>query len=151
MKVLLPIDGSRHSIVTINEFLRRPWPAGTHVEVFSVAVPSPTPHTVRIGQTQHFESLEMELTYARRDVDEAAAKIRQSAPALQVSTNVLAGSPADIILQEAAAWGANLILMGYHGRPAVLRLLVGSVATTVSKHAPCPVEIVRTPEITAAA
>jgi nucleotide-binding universal stress UspA family protein len=150
MRILLPIDGSRHSAITIDEFLRRPWPSGTQVEVLSVAVASPLIAPTRAAQTLHFESLEMELSYARRDAEDAAARIRSSAPALEVSAKIAEGSPVDAILAEAAAWHADLILMGSHGRGVLLRHLLGSVADTVSRHAPCSVEIVRDRQATAA-
>lgn len=49
----------------------------------------------------------------------------------------------DIILDAARAAGADLIVMGSHGRTGVSRLLLGSVAEHVLRHAPCPVVVVR--------
>ena len=41
-------------------------------------------------------------------------------------------------------WGAELIVMGTHGRRGVTRALLGSIAETVVRSAPCPVLTVRT-------
>jgi nucleotide-binding universal stress UspA family protein len=53
-------------------------------------------------------------------------------------------APADGILQAADEIGADLIVMGTHGRTGLLRALTGSVAETVMPRADCPVMIVKT-------
>ena len=40
MKVLLAIDGSRHSEAAVAEVARRPWPAGTEVKILTVIHPT---------------------------------------------------------------------------------------------------------------
>ena len=40
----------------------------------------------------------------------------------------------------------DLIVIGTHGRTGVKRILLGSVAEEVTRHAPCPVLVVRRPE-----
>jgi nucleotide-binding universal stress UspA family protein len=51
----------------------------------------------------------------------------------------------DIILDAARADGAELIVMGTHGRTGVRRLLLGSVVEHVLRHADCPVVAVHAP------
>jgi len=53
------------------------------------------------------------------------------------------GHPADVIVQEAAESGADLIVVGTRGQNAARRLVMGSVSTTVVHHAPCDVLVVR--------
>ena len=48
-------------------------------------------------------------------------------------------SPADAIIETAASVDADLIIMGTHGRGAVGRLLLGSVAQRVLRETTCPV------------
>ena len=48
-------------------------------------------------------------------------------------------SPAEAIVSYARDVNADLIVMGTHGRNAVGRLLLGSVAERVVRTAPCPV------------
>jgi len=55
-------------------------------------------------------------------------------------------SPALAIVDYAKESGANLILMGTHGRGAMSHLLMGSVAERVVRFAPCPVLTLRHPE-----
>ena len=59
---------------------------------------------------------------------------------------VVEGDPAAEILRFADESGADLIVMGSHGRTGVLRILMGSVSHKVLDQAKCPVLIVRIPE-----
>jgi nucleotide-binding universal stress UspA family protein len=56
-----------------------------------------------------------------------------------------AHDPAAVILQHATDCGADLIVMGTHGRTGFARLLMGSVAEYVLRRAPCPVVTVTKP------
>lgn len=56
------------------------------------------------------------------------------------------GLPSEAILREAERFGADLVVMGTHGRTGLRRLLAGSVAETVLRQAHCPVLAVREPE-----
>ena len=47
------------------------------------------------------------------------------------------------VLSAADAHNAELIVMGTHGRGGVKRLVLGSVADYVVRHASCPVVTVR--------
>jgi len=61
-------------------------------------------------------------------------------------TEVLKGGPAREIAAYAKEAGIDLIVMGSHGRGFIKGLLMGKVAETVVRIAPCPVLTVRTPE-----
>jgi nucleotide-binding universal stress UspA family protein len=51
------------------------------------------------------------------------------------------GVPWQKIVDVAQAMQADLIVMGTHGRTGLSRLLLGSVAASVQRHAPCPVRM----------
>jgi universal stress protein A len=53
------------------------------------------------------------------------------------------GDARDAINAAAKELGADLIVMGTHGRRGISRALLGSVAETVVRSAPCPVLTVR--------
>ena len=63
--------------------------------------------------------------------------------AVPVSTGIRHGSAFDGILYEAKAIGADLIVMGTHGRSGLSHLMLGSVAERVIRGAHCPVLTVR--------
>jgi nucleotide-binding universal stress UspA family protein len=50
--------------------------------------------------------------------------------------------PRDAILEATGETGADLIVMGSHGRRGVSRWVLGSVAEDVLRRAPCPVLVV---------
>ena len=55
------------------------------------------------------------------------------------------GTPGAEVCASAREWGADLIVIGTHGRSGVSRLLMGSTAETVVRHAPCPVLVIPPP------
>ncbi|MGH7392402.1 MAG: universal stress protein [Candidatus Rokuibacteriota bacterium] len=61
----------------------------------------------------------------------------------RVSTLLLEGSPYERIARAAKARRADLIVMGTHGRGALAKFFLGSVAERVVATAPCPVLTVR--------
>jgi nucleotide-binding universal stress UspA family protein len=76
----------------------------------------------------------------RAEMDAAVAALR--AEDVPVEGLVLLGSPVARLAAEAAEQGARLIVMGTHGRGAVSRFFVGSVAERTVLAAPCPVLVV---------
>jgi nucleotide-binding universal stress UspA family protein len=63
--------------------------------------------------------------------------------------DVVVGTPAEGIVEHASAVGADLIVMGTHGRRGLSHALLGSVAERVLRTAPCPVLTVRHPQAVA--
>jgi nucleotide-binding universal stress UspA family protein len=76
------------------------------------------------------------------DIDEAKARLRrmeEEAHRVRVESTVMEGEPVDMILRAATETNSDVIVMGTHGRTALSRLLMGSVAEQVLRKAPCPV------------
>lgn len=148
MKVLLGIDGSSFSEEAIDEVIRHNWHASTEIRVICVAHagllaewPDPIFGGVRL------EALEAERKHAQATMAKALAKLQteMTNKEVTISSIILEGSPKSLIVEEADKWGANLIVLGSHGRGAVARTFLGSVSLAVVAHAKCSVEIVRNP------
>jgi nucleotide-binding universal stress UspA family protein len=60
-----------------------------------------------------------------------------------VKSRLCQGDPVTEILLAAEELGCDLIVMGSHGRTGLGRLLMGSVAESVTRRAPCPTLIVK--------
>jgi nucleotide-binding universal stress UspA family protein len=144
MKILLAIDGSECSRAAVNEVARRPWPADSQVKVISIVEPpAPLAAEPYMGVGGYFEGAEQLMRQeARESVEQASAQL-SAAGGLQVSTEVLTGSPKRMIVEAAEAWGTDLIVVGSHGYQSWERMLLGSVSQAVAAHAECSVEIVR--------
>ena len=52
------------------------------------------------------------------------------------------GHPTKDILKTAEIWGADLLVIGTHGRTGLLHLLVGSTAEYIVRHSKIPVMVV---------
>src|ERR671936_724403 len=76
------------------------------------------------------------VTVGRQAVARAAEAVRQCDPELPVSTAVIAGGPAAVLLDEATR--AALVVVGSRGAGGFGGLLAGSVSTKVATHAPVP-------------
>jgi len=80
-----------------------------------------------------------------REAREALLKIRASDPGVPVEHRLEEGDAVGHILRIAQEVPCDLIVLGTHGRRAVARLLMGSVAEAVVRKAACPVLTVKTP------
>ncbi|HET6951614.1 MAG TPA: universal stress protein [Acidimicrobiales bacterium] len=80
---------------------------------------------------------------ARASVDDLvdAALAEMDARPSEVLRTVLPGGAATSLVEVAE--GADLLVVGSHGRSGLSRLVLGSVAMACVNHAPCPVVVVR--------
>jgi nucleotide-binding universal stress UspA family protein len=81
----------------------------------------------------------------RTRLEVAAAELVRRGRRDGVSTGFLIweGDPAESIVDAAQSEGADVIVVGSHGRGALGRALIGSVSDQVVRRAPCPVLVVR--------
>jgi len=72
---------------------------------------------------------------------QAAAIIKNDK--IKVVFDTKLGDPAEIILKEQKAKKVDLIVIASHGKSGIVRYLMGSVATKITKSAKCPVMLVK--------
>ena len=77
----------------------------------------------------------------QKRLDALVAKARRAG--VRARGVLLEGIAADRIVRAARAQGADMIVMGTHGRSGFARLFLGSVASRVVGQATCPVMTVR--------
>jgi nucleotide-binding universal stress UspA family protein len=141
-RVLVALDGSTASESVLRFLMEIAGPLDMTVALLHVLESTPppvleaTPHAV-------FGDLETR----RREAAEYLAPIAAALRAQGVDTSwaIRHGRAADEILAAATESGADLIAMATHGRTGLGRLLFGSVAETVLRHAPVPVFLIREP------
>jgi nucleotide-binding universal stress UspA family protein len=136
-KILLAVDGSRHSDLAVD------YAAGL-ARAFKAAllVVHAYPQTSDLLGYQDFETL-----VARRKatgqtvVDKVRERLENSG--LDFQEDLLEGPEADAILAAGRAHEVDLIIMGTRGLGTIEGVLFGSVSRKVSQHAHCPVMLIR--------
>jgi len=144
MKILLAVDGSEFSQAATQALVSQMPPKGAEVLVLRVVEPriflTPPQMAPRYAPEQD-EILKEEFRHAQESVNQASQALR--AAGFSVNTRVVEAEARNGILDIAAEWHADLIMLGSHGRKGIQRFLIGSVAEFVARHADCSVEIVR--------
>lgn len=145
-RVVVAVDGSEIAAETLATVRRWPFLALAEMRTLSV-VTAPAawwPGDVVSGpETATADRLTT--TGAIRDHEAIAtdAAVGLRTAGFRAEPEVLSGSPAHVIVAFARDWGADLVILGSHGRTGLARLLLGSVARNVLHHAGCSVLIVR--------
>jgi nucleotide-binding universal stress UspA family protein len=84
---------------------------------------------------------------AKLDANRLVTSLRQRLlPHSSAIDFIQVGAPSEEIVKVAKEWSADLLVIGSHGRGGMQRALLGSVAETVMRHAPCPLVVVRSKE-----
>jgi nucleotide-binding universal stress UspA family protein len=147
MRILLAIDGSECSAVATHAVAAQFRPQNADVRVIHAInwehiIPislqfdrgSEVAHAYQELRDSTARDAEALVAHAARQLHDAG---------FSTSTAVREGEPRRVILDGAAAWCANVIVVGSHGKTGVERLLLGSVSEHIARHATCSVEIVR--------
>ena len=145
MKILIAVDESPHAAEALRWAARLGWPAGSEALAFS-SVRSDLYVTGSLypPAAQEIETLVREET--KRVEGHLASVLPELAKAgLKAASKVGHGDPRISILDEAKAFGADLVILGSHGRRGISKLLLGSVATHVVTHAHCSVLVAKLP------
>jgi nucleotide-binding universal stress UspA family protein len=142
MKIMIAVDGSESSEPLVEFVARIRWPAGSRTLVVSVAnaaagmVAAPFEAAAASAEIEALDVREHEELVARasRALTEAG---------LPCETKVILGEPASGLVQAVRDEGADLLVVGSHGRTGLSKLLLGSVSAHVVGHAPCSVLVVK--------
>jgi nucleotide-binding universal stress UspA family protein len=154
MKILLAVDGSECSEAAVRVVLTEFRPEGTEVRVLdAVEWLKDMPASFAFGMAPGLA--EAVVTFRDESNQRAGQLVARIADALgaagfRTSVSTPEADPRHAIIDAATEWPADLIVMGSHGRRGIDRVLMGSVAEAVVRHAPCSVHIARAPAFGAA-
>ena len=146
MKILLATDDSKFSEAALQLLMTQNRPKETEVRVVHVVEPMTffVAPQMATGYAPELDEVRKEqLKLARELVARVAEKLGEAG--FQADTIVCEGNIRGEIIELAAEWKADLIVLGSHGRRGLDRFLLGSVSEFVARHAKCTVEIVRLP------
>jgi nucleotide-binding universal stress UspA family protein len=150
MKILLATDGSDGAGAAAKSVAGRPWPSGSQVKIVS-AVELLMPENaidVSLSAPVYPASLLEEVwSDARNRAHDAVAEAQKTLAAAGMKIvdgeTTPEGDPRIVLLDLEKEWGADLIVLGSHGRRGIDRMLMGSVSESVALHAHCSVEVIR--------
>ena len=138
--ILVPIDFSSYSEQALDYALELAHQLEATVHLVN-AVGIPALGAPEIGLAYEASMIETVTAENRKALDKLAAAHRNGGVIGQAI--VRNGDARDVILQTAEQVGADLIVMGTHGRRGLSRALLGSVAEMVVRTSPVPVLTVR--------
>ncbi|MGZ3773409.1 MAG: universal stress protein [Pseudobdellovibrionaceae bacterium] len=78
----------------------------------------------------------------KNEIDQLFARLLKKRPDSNIAKFCEDGDPKKLILEVANNWNTDLIVIASHSRKGISRVLMGSVAESVLRHAKCPVLIV---------
>jgi nucleotide-binding universal stress UspA family protein len=142
-RILVPVDGSSVSRSGLDEAIGIAKSEGATLRILHVVdrIAFVRDHNVFTAGADQYRESGRKLM---KEIMLSVAKHHVNAEAVTVEN--LSGRASDSIVKEAKKWGADLIIMGTHGRRGMHRLILGSDAELVIRTAPVPVLLVRGPK-----
>jgi nucleotide-binding universal stress UspA family protein len=142
MKILLAVDGSKHSLDAVDCLIEHADWYREKPAVELVTVHLPVPKLPRMGLVVGKSQLER---YYREEGEamQAGAKKKLDAAGVRYNASILVGPVAETIVAHAKKSRCDLIFIGTHGRTAAGNMLLGSIATKLLHIAAIPVLLVR--------
>jgi len=139
--ILCPLDfsdASKNAFRYACEFAKS---MGSKIHLLNIVEPRPLIADMMLT----YIPIEEEL---KTDAEEALLPLVQEARSkgIDIEAHVIAGAPVDTILKCLADYDAGILIMGFHGRTGLSRLIMGSVAEGVIRSAHIPVMVVKADE-----
>ncbi len=141
MKVLVPVDDSECALRAVEFAGRKLRPGGETAQIHLLTVHPPIPYPRAVAVIGHERAQEYYEEEGRAALKAAQASLNRDG--IAYTARIRVGDPGPTIVDYAAEIGADLIVMGTHGRSALGSLVMGSVAMKVVQLAKAPVVLVK--------
>lgn len=144
--MVVAVDGSQTSVNALNHAAGLAVQSGGKITLVNVA--NPGEYMTLAPEFLQHESYEAAAVANGNEVLAEAKVIAEQAGVKQVNTHLLVASHgakemAQELVEYADANGADLLVLGTHGRTGLLHLLMGSFAETVMRQSHLPLLIIR--------
>lgn len=146
MRILLAVDGSLSSDRATELVSTFPLPPESVIRV--VAVQQPFVDVLAMSWASVGESgigdeteEEQDARHLKKAIERAEIALKR--PDLTLEGFIVRGRPASAIVDEAGAMKADLVVLGSRGHGTIATMVLGSTASEVVDHAPCPVLVAR--------
>jgi nucleotide-binding universal stress UspA family protein len=144
MKILIAYDGSQHADIAIDDLQWAGLPQNAEAIVLSVVEwPLHAPRSWGMVDTSIPQEWTMRVQAVEGSAEAACWRIQKQFPGWNVQMETPTGHAAATILERAAGWQADLIVVGTHGRSRLGRASLGSVSMRLAKEAHCSVRVAR--------
>jgi nucleotide-binding universal stress UspA family protein len=149
-RLLVPVDDSTvtPSVVRTARFLAERFGAAvTAIYVIGPAVLSSALSLAAVGSIDVGPEVDLLRSELQEDAhDWIEHEVSENGGREPITTDVVFGDPGMQIVGIAQRTSTDLIVMGTRGHTGWKRMLLGSVASYVLRHAPCPTFVVKAPE-----
>jgi nucleotide-binding universal stress UspA family protein len=157
MNIVIAYDGSDVAKAAIDDLGRAGLPRKANALVVSVGetlLPTPPGPMVNLPPSVLPARVAGTLVQIRAEADTARAeasalaregtrRVHRLFPQWGVYSESVVGVPAEAVIEKAADWRADLIVLGSHARNALGRFVLGSLSKQVATEAPCSVRVAR--------
>lgn len=131
MKILVPIDGSKQSLLALEkakEFIKN---KNDEIIILNVI-------DARLFENDFVETNNL-IHEAKESSDKLINNVKKSINSIKCKSLIEYGSPKHVIIDKASDEKADLIIMGANGLNALETLLIGSTTNYVISHSSIPV------------
>ena len=143
-RILVPIDGSPTSLRGLGEAVRLAQLTGAHLRLIHVIDELSFALGASEGLTMTGDILSLLREAGAAILAQGVATVKAAGLEVDiVLKDSFAGRVCDLVVAEAAAWPADLIVLGTHGRRGIGRLFMGSDAENIVRSAQTPVLLLR--------
>jgi nucleotide-binding universal stress UspA family protein len=144
--IVVGVDGSEASLAALRwaadeARLRGAKVVALHAWAFVPAAPIGDPGMIAIPAGDLAGQLEAETEAARAQLGDAVAAVLGAEPDVGVEQRLVEAEAGDALVAESE--GADLVVVGSHGRSGLRAAILGSVSRHVVDHSRCPVVVVR--------
>ncbi len=144
MRVLIAYDGSEAADEACDLVATIDWPRGSELRVVTAYAPY---LPGELEPVELFDPATPVIAFeAEREAAECCAGTaasRLGRPGITVTSTAIMGRPSSVILDQAAAAAADLLVTGCRGMGPITSALLGSVSAEIVDHAACPVLVAR--------
>lgn len=140
-KILLATDGSADSDLMVQAAVDLANKTGSELHVVHVGLLSPWVMPDTMSDIQY----ERLVQQAQQVLDQEVKKVLDAGGTI-ADAHLRMGRADVEVVRLSQELGAGLVVVGNRGRETIARILLGSDAESIIRHAPCPVMVVREEE-----
>ncbi len=145
-RILVPVDGSTTSNAGLDEAVMLAKPTGAHLRLVHVVDEMPFALSAEGYSAMSSDVLGRLKEAGEELLAQSRARVaEQGIPVDAVLLDRIDGRLSEHVVAQTKEWGADLIVLGTHGRRGVQRMLLGSDAEQIIRSATVPVLLVRAP------